>query len=230
MKDYSNYIKNFFSHYKIENGELLVYTPNTKKNEPHRLPLTKENIKKFESKLEKQYQILIDNQDKIIEYEKNRKNFLLKVLLLILAPIPIMAVIIYDAFLIPLIIMASYLSVALIGSYMIKKSIDKFRKEIKQYIRYINNRLDIEKQSEIDKNVTTYLNQKTKNLIEENQTLKNQGTIDSVFNIDLMDKMSLKELKKLLQRYKLSKSIEEEQSFRLPKKTTYTRVLTPKKK
>jgi len=35
MKDYSNYIKNFFSHYKIENGELLVYTPNTKKNEPH---------------------------------------------------------------------------------------------------------------------------------------------------------------------------------------------------
>ena len=36
---------------------------------------------------------------------------------------------------------------------MIKKSVDKFRKEIKQYIRYINNRLDIEKQSEIDKNV-----------------------------------------------------------------------------
>lgn len=230
MKDYSNFIKNFFSYYKIENGELLVYTPNTKKNEPHRLPLTKENIAKFESKLEKQYQILIDNQDQIIECEKKRKKYLLGVLLSVTGPIPIMSLIIYDAFLIPLITMASYLSLALIGSCIIKKTEEKFKREIKQYIRYMQNRLDIEELSKTDKNIITYLNQKTKNLIEENQTLKNQGTIDSVFNIDLMDKMSLQELKKLLQRYKISKSLDEEQSFRLPKKITYTRKLTLEKK
>ena len=80
----------------------------------------------------------------------------------------------------------------------------------------MKSRKNIEELARIDKNVTSYLNENTLFLIEENKKLKQQGTIDSVYNIDLMDKMELKELKKLLLRYHICESIETEQHFRIP--------------
>ena len=80
----------------------------------------------------------------------------------------------------------------------------------------MKHRKNIEELSKTDENVTAYLSEETLSLIEENKKLKQQGTIDSAYNIDLMDKMSLKELKKLLLRYHICESIESEQQFRIP--------------
>ena len=93
---------------------------------------------------------------------------------------------------------------------------NNLKKEIKQYIKYMKNRKNIEELAKIDENVTAYLNEETLSLIEENKKLNQQGIIDSVYNIDLMDKMSLKELKKLLLRYHICETIESTQQFRIP--------------
>ena len=80
----------------------------------------------------------------------------------------------------------------------------------------MKHRKNIEELAKIDENVTAYLNEETLSLIEENKKLNQQGIIDSVYNIDLMDKMSLKELKKLLLRYHICETIESTQQFRIP--------------
>lgn len=220
MKNYSNFINGFISSYEIKDGEILIHTPLTKQNEPIRKPLTKENIEKFEGRLEDQYNMIIKNQEEIIEFNNKKKLPLIIFLIVAGAAITVMSFILYGTTLISRIVLGSYLASLVAGGYIEDKKEKNFRQELKNYLKYINSRDKIEAFAKKDKNVTAYLNQKTLSQIEENEKLKQQGTIDSVYNIDLMDKMSLKELKKLLLRYRLSESLEEEQTFKLPQQNT----------
>ena len=224
MKNYSNFINGFISSYEIKDGEILIHTPFIKKNEPIRKTLTKENIEKIEGRLENQYNMIIKNQEEIIKFN-NRKILPLVIFLIVAgASITAMSFILYGTTFISRIVLGSYLASFIMGGYIKDKKDKKFRHELKDYLKYINNRDKIEVFAEKDKNVTAYLNEDTLSKIEENEKLKQQGTIDSVYNIDLMDKMSLKELKKLLLRYRLSESLEEEQNFRIPEQKTVFKV------
>ena len=121
-----------------------------------------------------------------------------------------------------------------VGIYATKLKLEyseeTFKEEVKQYKKYMEHRQKIEQAAKEDENITKYLKESTISKIEENTKLKEQGTIDSVYNIDLMDKMSLQELKKLLTRYKLYTSLQEEQNFKVPQQNPIfkKRVLKPK--
>lgn len=217
MKDYSQFINGFITKYIIENNEILIYTANMKeKDEPQKVPATKENIKYFEQRLEKQYKMVIKHQDEIVEYKRNRKRPLEIALTAILVVTQLMLLILFGTCTLTQISLGIIIATGLLTNHIINKEIQKFKKELKQYATYIEHKQQIEKTSEQDKNITAYLNQETLSKIEENKKLKQNGLIDSIYNIDLMDKISLEELKKILLRYKISKSLYEEQVFRIP--------------
>ena len=216
MKDYSNFINGFITKYEIKDNEILIYTPHTKKNEPIIKPLTKENLKKCEVRLENQYKMIAEHQEEIIKFN-NKKIAPLYLLLLVLGGvITIMFFLLLGTTIISRIILGTYILSSIITSCIIELKDNNFRKEVKRYLKYMKNRENIEELAKIDENVTAYLNEETLSLIEENKKLNQQGIIDSVYNIDLMDKMSLKELKKLLLRYHICESINSVQQFRIP--------------
>lgn len=220
MKDYSKFINGFITNYEIKDNEILIHTPLTKKNEPIRRPYTKENVKRYEARLEKQYNIIIENQEEIIKFNNKRMSKYLLVWIIISSLMTTASFILLGATLIPRIILGFSLASIFTAECAIGIKENNFRKELKQYVKYMKNRQNIEELAKKDENVTAYLNRETLSLIEENEKLKQQGTIDSVYNIDFMDKISLKELKKLLLRYHISESIESEQYFRIPEQTS----------
>jgi len=216
MKDYSKFINGFITNYEIKDNEILIHTPLTKKNEPIRRPYTKENIKKYEARIENQYNMIIENQEEIIKFNNKRMSKYLAVWGIISSILTTSSFILLGATLIPRLIFAFCLASVFTGSCIIEIKENNFRNELKQYVKYMKNRQNIEELAKKDENVTAYLNQESLSLIEENEKLKQEGIIDSVYNIDLMDKMELKELRKLLLSYHISESIEIEQQFRIP--------------
>ena len=216
MKDYSNFINGFISGYEIKDDEILIYTPLTKKNEPIRKTLTKENLNRCEERLENQYRMVAEHQDEIIKFNDKKMAKYLTALIIVSSIITTTSFVLFGATLISRLIFGVSLASVFTGSCLIEVKNNNFRKEVKNYLKYMKSRKNIEELARIDKNVTSYLNENTLFLIEENYKLKQQGTIDSVYNIDLMDKMELKELKKLLLRYHICESIEVEQHFRIP--------------
>ena len=222
MKDYSKYIKSeygFITNIKtnIEENTIEVTTSKSKKGQPHTYVLTKENLEKLYKRLENQYQIIINNQYRILEdYKKERKikNTLINIIgytglfLTVIAPLM--------QHLTQAIILLISSSSILLGNHFIEKNKEKkFKEELETYDYYIENRKNIESLDKKDNNITININTKTNNELAENQELVNQQLIDETFNIGLMDKISLKELKEILLRYKISKSLEEEQYFHI---------------
>lgn len=216
MKDYSNFISGFISSYEIKDKEILIYTPLIKKKEPIRKTLTKDNLKKCEERLENQYRMVVEHQEDIIKFKNKRNVKKLGVLILLGAVATLLSFLSFGTIIISRMVLGMYIASSIAGSVMIELKENNFRKELKQYVKYMKNRKRIEDLATIDKNVTTYLKDETLSLIEENKKLNQQGTIDSVYNVDLMDKMSSKELEKLLLRFHVCESIESEQQFRIP--------------
>ena len=72
MKDYSNFINGFITKYEIKDNKILIYTPHTKKNEPVVKPLTKDNLKKCEDRLENQYKMIAEHQEEIIKFNNKK--------------------------------------------------------------------------------------------------------------------------------------------------------------
>lgn len=229
MKDYSKFINGFITNYEIKDNEILIHTPLTKKNEPIRRPYTKENIQKYEDRLENQYKIIIENQEEIIKFNNKKTGKYLLVWIIISSLITTSSFILFGATLISRLIFGFSLASVFTASCINEIKENNFRNELKQYVKYMKHRQNIEELAKKDENVTAYLNQETLSLINGNEMLKQQGTIDSVYNIDLMDKISLEELKKLLLRYHISESIESEQHFRIPEQTSKCKIKKLKK-
>jgi ATP-dependent Lon protease len=81
------------------------------------------------------------------------------------------------------------------------------------YETYLKERKSLEALSKEDKNITNSLNRQTTSRIQTNEELQEQGIIQDVFNIDFMDKTSLKQLQEMLTKYQISKSLQERQVF-----------------
>jgi len=221
MKDYSLFFKKpagFITKYEIENNEILVYTSKTKKGEPHRYPNTEKWRKYFEERLENQYTEVIEHQDEIIEYNRKRKSILYKALLGIFAGLYAISLIFTNGptILGTIVAIASFTLTYGTVKLIAKAGENKFKTELKEYEKYLNERQNMEEKLTTDKNLTSYLSEKTQSIIEEQKRQKTNGQVKYVLDINFMDKTPIKDLNIMYTRYEISKSLEEEPVFRIP--------------
>lgn len=221
MKDYSDLIPTsygFVTKYEIIGNEIHIYTPETKRGEPHKYPLNEEWLSKIEKRLENQYQLIIENRQIV-------KKFKIKKLIAKIAPpmniggvlFVITAIIcaINNILLwFPLFLTA--LLLILVQRPIIKKYAKQVDNELNLIEAYLQNKDNIEELTQNDPNITKHLSKNTKKQLIENQNLKEKGSITSVFNVDFMDKTNDKDLRKILDRYTISKSLLEPQTFVKP--------------
>lgn len=218
MKDYSNLIPTsygFITKYEIIGDEIHIYTPETKKSEPHKYPLNEEWLSKMEKRLENQYQLIIENRDIV-------KKFKIRELIKkIVPPMNIGSGIFALAAIIcainNLLVCLPLLSVALLLVFgkkiIIKKYTQKIDNELNLIEAYLQNKENIEELSQCDSNITAYLSKSARKQLDENQKLKERGTITSTYNVDFMDKTNPKDLRTMLDRYTISRSLLEPQTF-----------------
>lgn len=221
MKDYSKYIKSEYGFIidiktNIEENTIEVTTSKSKKGEPHVYVLTKENLEKLYQRLENQYKLLINNQFRILEDHKNERKRKTKWIdIIAFAGLALTAIVSFVSFIQAMFLLILSSSI-LLGKHFIEKNQEnKFKEELETYKYYLENRKNIESQDKKDNNITININTKTNNELVDNQELVNQQLIDETFNIGLMDKISLKQLKEILLRYKISKALEEDQYFHI---------------
>lgn len=227
MKDYSEFIKSeygFIRKIEIIDDEILITTSKTKKGQPHKYELTKENVQKYFGRLEKQYQMVIDNQDKIKEEKSifSKMGGIILILVMLTAVFGIMTVVVPTASSIlsgVATVLGSLFAITSVGSLLADKLFQKkFEKAIETYKYFLEHRQELESAVMKDKNITSYINNKTQNIIQENEALVKTNKVEDIFNINLMDEISLKQLKELLLRFKISQSLEDEQHFEIPNK------------
>lgn len=226
MKDYSKYIPSsfgFITKLEIVGEEIHVWTPENKR-EPHKYPLSE--LPRYQKRLENQYNLIIQNKAVIKEELMNKVgNDVFLTIVALDAPLAL-AIAIMTIFesLMCLTLLAIPAAITILGSLLIKKVEKNFDEEMNIYELYLQERTKIETLSKNDKNITEHLSEKTNNRIKTNEELQQQGIIPEVFDIDLMDKTSLKQLQKLLTKYQISKSLQEKQVFVNPN----TKAIEPK--
>lgn len=216
MKDYSKYIPNsfgFITKLEIVGDEVHVWTPESKKGEPHKYPL--EEFARLQKRLEKQYKLIIENKESLKkDYLKKFNKVLLTVGGSIVAIMIVAALAISAKYNIPIYALLS--APVTIAAASIITRIQKgnnFDTEMQTYETYLKERKSLEALSKEDKNITNSLNRQTSSRIQTNEELQEQGIIQDVFNIDFMDKTSLKQLQEMLTKYQISKSLQERQVF-----------------
>lgn len=228
MKDYSEFIKGkteikgagFVEEYFVEDGKIFVLTPDTKVTRPYIYEATPEEVKYYEERLENQYNLVYENQDKIVKSKKGKARkfiYATSILLFSFATILLLG----DKSIEMLNILsklgfiagASTIATGEIGLAIYKEI---FTAKMNTYKQYMVKRKKIEELAKEDQNITKYLKESTLEKIKENTELQQEGLIEDVFNIDLMDKISLKELRELLLRYRTSEALYKEQVFCIP--------------
>ena len=219
MKDYSEYIGDNYGFIisikpNLKSQTIEVMTSASKKNQPHVYTLTRENLQKLYGRLEKQYILLIENKDLILksmeldkEDKYKRKDAIclgVSGILLLIASIASGLDFLFIVGLIP--------GVGSITSTIISKI--KFKKDfesmIDTYNYYINNKEEIEEMYQNDVNVSKYLTKKSYEELNRSNELVEANVTDNKYTIGLIDSMSLKDLKEMLLRYKISQSLDAE--------------------
>lgn len=216
MKDYSKYIPSsygFITKLEIVGEEVHVWTPATKKSEPHKYPVSE--LPRLQKRLENQYNLIIKNK-KIIKEEvmsKAGSNILMSIIAISAPTLLVSLILAVMESLMFLTLLAIPAAYAFVASKSLNKTEASFEETMELYELYLKERKSIETLSKDDENITIHLNDKTNNRIKTNEELQQNGIISETFNIDFMDKTSLKELKKLLTKYQISKSLLEPQVF-----------------
>ena len=227
MKDYSKYFQNiesknidssygFITKLEVVGDEVHVWTPQTKKGEPRKYSI--KQLPVFLEKLEMQYQTIINNEETIKkDYMKPRKRIIITTaVLLIVALMTKGASLMFAESLATglTLLIASPIIGTFLTAFGVCKVEEKFDQELDIYQDFLEKRIDIERQAKVDKNITENLSRRTINTINSNEELKKANKSKTqVYDIDFMDKASLKELKKLIENYNQSKSLFEEQVF-----------------
>lgn len=224
MKDYSNFIQTpygFIKKYEIIDNQLMVYTTESKRGEPHIYTATKENISYIDERLGNQYNMILKNRKIIKKDFMKKKCQPINLAGLFTFGATVLAgscVAIELATVMPLILTGLVGSIVLVSAYAITTSMEhKFDTTMDIYQDYLNQRENIAKKKIEDANVTRYLSDNATCKIKEKEQLRDSGLIDMPFNIDLMDKVKLKDLKKLLVSYYICEDLRQKQNFVVPK-------------
>lgn len=220
VKDYSKFIQSsygFITKYVVEKDQLFVYTTENEKNKPHVYSVTKDSLKYIDERLENQYMLVLKNR-KLIEddYSKNVCDKIIKggevVLYTLLAIMlfvsgllnavwPLISGLFFGA--------CIFISSTLFADYKRRK----FKEHLDLCQDYLNNRENLSKKRANDSNVIRNLSCDTLDLIEKKEKQKDMGLIENAFDVDLMDKMQLEDLRRLLIDYRICEGIKSEQTF-----------------
>ena len=229
MKDYSKYIGNpygFITDIKMTPSKIAVTTAKSDENEPHEYDIKMSRF--YLERYEKQYNLVIANQSKIIKGETKIYRILCFIgLIVAVASIGLIALSLNQmlgAIGLVIGISATISSLQKISNYR-----QEFAKEMKTYKRVLKNKEKIESAIQKDRNVTKYLDEQTLECLEENQNLKTVGIVDNAININFIDKSSLEGLSKLLKMTKISNALQEEPTLDDSKSKTTSKKKTLKK-
>ena len=166
MKDYSEFIRlpeGFITSIKpiLETKTIEVLTSMSKKNQPHVYTLTKENLERLYTRLEKQYKLLIENKDSILkELSTKREN---KLKIADITSVGVSVALLLTAFFAPelnfLFVAGLVPAVGTITTTIISRN--KFKKDfndmIETYNYFINNKEEIESLAKADENITSII-------------------------------------------------------------------------
>lgn len=224
MKDYSEFIKEehgFITSIKpnSETKTIEVMTSMSKKGEPHVYTLTKENLERLYTRLEKQYKLLIENKDSILNQQEAKREKKLKAA--DIAGVGVSAALLLTAFFAPelnfLFIVCPIPTIGAFTSTFIAKS--KFRKDfndmIETYNYFITNKAEIESLAKTDENITSIISVDSYNKLKKSEQLVEEKITDKQYTIQLIDTLSLKDLREISLRYKISKALDSDPYFEI---------------
>ena len=151
MKDYSQFIPSpygFITKYEIKDGKIYIYV--SKSNKPNIYPATKESIEYFDSRLETQYKLIVENKKIIEEYLVNKRmNKITPIVLTIVAILTILTFTTGLTGILPWAITAFIATGSIISIIGIHKNqIKKCKQEMNAIEIYLKNREDIENKSQ----------------------------------------------------------------------------------
>lgn len=210
----------------IKNNKLLmVWTPSTRLSQPYVEDATKERVAYFENRNQEQYQIVFENKDEIIKRNKRKTRGIIYPFAGLLLTLSFVLRNLSLPLLYTMSLSIMGVTLIMLGEIAIVLVTEKVESRLKTYQEYINNAKKLEERAKHDQNITRYLNEETKELIKKQTTLQEDGYIDNIYNTHLMENMSLKELRELLIRYKMSKALEEPLTFKTSKTKTLKKEL-----
>lgn len=219
MNDYSKYIKSEYGFITdinpiVEENIIEVTTSKTKKGKPHVYELNKENIQKLFSRLEKQYELLIKNKDKILD--KMNKEIRTKTKWLEPAGTILFIISLFALFLATIPSLIGFLLAGTMyfsSEILVAKHTKSFKNMIETYQYFIEHRHEIETLAKEDENIINEADEETLFELDESQKLVDAKLAEELFSIQLIDKMSLSQLKEMKLRYQISKSLKEDQYY-----------------
>ena len=210
MKDYSSFFNNPESYMlkyncDLENQEIQVTYASKKTNT---YPLTKETLNIFERRLENQYEKAIENHDEI------NNKYLKRMFILALTSIAIFGL----TFLtlgklvqLPSLILSMMGSISLISALAVGvKAINTYRKK-NIYKEYLQNKNELTHAAMMENNITKNISKKEQ--ISNEQLLVDANLTNMTFNVHLMDKLPIKDLKELLVQLKIYQGLQEPVEF-----------------
>ena len=202
MDDYSKYFEKpseFVNNYEIENDEIVINTKNTDQGSIRRKQATKTRIKYYEKKLEHQYKTIIRKQEKILQDKINIKTIIYYAITVTICILSIISSSFSD--ILGMLLCGTSILTLLISSIDNAIFTIRFKSKLNLYEVFIREKKQIEKTYESNQNITKGLSPKSLNILNHNRDLKERNLIDSIFNIDLMDKISLQDLRKIIYAY-----------------------------
>ena len=237
MKDYSEFImekEGFITSIKpiIETKTIAIMTSKSQKGKPHIYELTKENIKKYYGRLEKQYNLLIENKNSILKKLQEKRNKTNKKIAV--AGISASAALIITGLLLPEITLLFVLGLipgpVTLASIIAanQKFTSDFEDMIKTYEYFITHKEEIEKLSKTDPNVISNITSETTKEFKKSKQLQQENLTEEEITLQLIDRIPLKDLKIISENYRISKALETEPYFCEPK-TEEEQPITRKK-
>ena len=222
MKDYSEFIRDDYGFITsinpiLETKTIEVYTSKSKKDRPHIYELNRENIKKLYGRLEKQWNLLIENKDLVLKQLQEKRDKKFKIVEI--GGISTSVILLLIAFFVPelniLFALGLIPGVGSILSTITARS--KFRKSFEEMIEtynyFITHKEEIEALAKTDENVTRDITVNTYQKLKKSNKLLEENLTDEQYTIQLIDSLPLKDLKEMSLRYKISKALDSEPYF-----------------
>lgn len=217
MKDYSKFMESsesFILNYEVDGDEIKVNFANTDSKKPNIYKATKEKISEIEKRIEKQYWILINNYKEMTNVKNIQKNKKISKIAGLIGPVVgiIFAILTKTTVLAAMGIGISLVSFAAcsIANLKIKKTEEK----INTYKSYLENKDSLLQATKDDKNITRYLSESGQTKLQNQEGLVKSKKIDTPYNTNFMDKLSLKDLKLISERLKIYQSLQQEVKFK----------------
>ena len=210
MKDYSRYFKDpegFITKVNINKDqiEVLFSDASGSKRPIFTYPLTKEKLKFFGERLEKQYKKVYEDKNNIV---KNKVTFVLGMVLLFAFGSGAYCVTNQMLECMPVLIGVIGLDMA--GIILNESLKNNHRRTIDTEYRCVSLQQEFDSVTEYEHNITKTISKDGQNLLRQQAELKDKGYVDSAYNIFFIDNASIDDLKEISARLKIYSALQKE--------------------